>query len=84
MNKITVKALEALTPSDDGRVFREDGGIVGRVRAGKHGVTVWFRYDYKLEGIKHDHSLGTWPRTSLADIHGLSPISLIALRCYIF
>lgn len=68
MNKITVKALEALTPSDDGRILREDGGIVGRARAGKRGVTVWFRYEYKLEGAKRDHSLGTWPRTSLADI----------------
>ncbi|WP_217896052.1 hypothetical protein [Achromobacter denitrificans] len=59
MSKITIKALEALTTSDDGRTLREDGGIVGRVRAGQRGVTVWFRYEYKLDGAKRDHTLGT-------------------------
>jgi len=66
--KITVKELEALTAADDGRTLRDEGGIVGRIRAGARGVTVWFRYDYKLDGKKRDHSLGTWPKKSLAEI----------------
>lgn len=68
MSKITVKELEALTAADDGKILREDGGIVGRVRAGARGVTAWFRYDTKLNGKKRDYSLGTWPKKSLADI----------------
>ncbi|MBB2932857.1 integrase arm-type DNA-binding domain-containing protein [Paraburkholderia silvatlantica] len=68
MGKITVKELEALTAGDDGRGLREDGGIVGRVRAGRRGVTVLFRYEFKLGADKKDHSLGSWPKKSLADI----------------
>jgi len=68
MRKITVKELEALTATDDGKTLREEGGIVGRVRAGANGITIWFRYDYKLEGKKRDHSLGTWPKKSLSEI----------------
>ncbi len=68
MGKITVKELGALTAGDDGRGLREDGGIVGRVRAGQRGVTVLFRYEFKLGADKKDHSLGSWPKKSLADI----------------
>ncbi|MGB3426145.1 MAG: site-specific integrase [Castellaniella sp.] len=68
MSRITAIALDRLTPADDKRILREDGGIVGRVRAGKKGITVWFRYDTKLDGKKHDYSLGTWPGKSLAEI----------------
>lgn len=66
--KITVKELEALAATDDGRTLREEGGLVGKVRAGVHGVTVLFRYEYKLNGQKRDHRLGSWPKRSLADI----------------
>lgn len=68
MSRLTVKELEALGTSDDGRTLRESGGIVGRVRAGVRGITVWFRYDTKLNGKKRDYSLGTWPKKTLADI----------------
>lgn len=68
MSKITVKELEALSPGDGGRTLREDGGIVGRVRAGKRGVSVLFRYEFKLGIDKKDHSLGSWPKKSLAEI----------------
>lgn len=68
MSKITVKQLEALSEVDDGRTLREDGGLTGRVRAGIRGITVLFRYEYKLNGIKRDHRLGSWPKKSLADI----------------
>ena len=68
MYKITVKELEALTAADDGHPIREDGGLTGRVRAGQRGITVLFRYEFKLGGVKRDHRLGSWPKKNLADI----------------
>lgn len=68
MSRLTVKLLEAITADDDGTVLREDGGLVGKVRAGVRGVTVLFRYEFKQEGKKRDHSLGSWPKKSLARI----------------
>ncbi|WP_137819626.1 site-specific integrase [Pseudomonas sp. 2FG] len=68
MAKLTAKQLEALTSADDGKTLREDGGIVAKVRAGVRGVTVQFRYEFKLDGIKRDQRLGTWPKKSLAQI----------------
>jgi len=67
-SKITAKELEALTSTDDGRTLREDGGLTGRVLAGVRGITILFRYEFKLNGAKHDHRLGSWPKTSLAEI----------------
>lgn len=68
MAKMTAKQLAALTKADDGRIFREDGGLVARVRAGVRGVTVQFRYEFKFDGSKRDQSLGSWPKKTLADI----------------
>lgn len=68
MAKIQVKQLEALTGDDGGLTLREDGGIVGRVRVGQRGITVLFRYEFKLNGVKRDHALGSWPKKSLANI----------------
>lgn len=68
MSKITNRELETLTTADDGRTLREDGGVVGRVRAGTRGVTVSFRYECKLDGSKRDFALGSWPKKSLANI----------------
>lgn len=68
MAKLTAKQLEALTPADEGRILREDGGLVARVRAGVRGVTVQFRYEFKQDGLKRDQSLGSWPKKSLAQI----------------
>ena len=68
MPKLTVKFLEAITADDDGTILREDGGLVGKVRAGVRGVTVLFRYEFKQQGEKRDHSLGSWPKKSLAQI----------------
>lgn len=68
MGKITAKRLEALTAADDGVTVREDGGLVGKVRAGKRGVTILFRYEFKLDGQKRDHRLGSWPKKTLAEI----------------
>ncbi|MCL7944068.1 site-specific integrase [Marinobacter sp. ATCH36] len=68
MAKLTVRQLESLTDADDGRTLREDGGLVGKVRAGVRGITVLFRYEFKLDGRKHDHRLGSWPKKSLAEL----------------
>ncbi|EJM75742.1 phage integrase family protein [Pseudomonas sp. GM49] len=68
MAKIQVKQLEALTADDGGLTLREDGGIVGRVRAGQRGITVLFRFEFKLNGVKRDQALGSWPKKSLASI----------------
>lgn len=68
MAKIQVKQLEALTAGDGGLTLREPGGIVGRVRVGQRGITVLFRYEFKLNGTKRDQALGSWPKKSLADI----------------
>lgn len=68
MTLITVKQLRGFTDADDGRVLRESGGVVGKVRRGVRGVTVLFRYEYKLGGKKCDYRLGSWPKKSLAAI----------------
>jgi len=68
MAKLTVRQLESLTEADDGKTLREDGGIVGKVRAGVRGITVLFRYEFKLNGRKQDHRLGSWPKKSLAEL----------------
>lgn len=68
MTRLTAKQLEALTSADDGKTLREDGGLVAKVRAGVRGITVLFRYEFKLDGTKRDHRLGSWPKKSLAQI----------------
>src|SRR5690625_1314406 len=68
MSRITVKELEGLGTDDDGTTLREAGGLTGRVRVGVRGITVLFRYEFKLQGRKRDHRLGSWPKKSLADI----------------
>lgn len=68
MSRITVKKLESLTAADDAQVLRESGGLTGKVRAGVRGLTVLFRYEYKQDGRKRDHRLGSWPKKSLSDI----------------
>lgn len=68
MTKLTVKQLEALTAMDDSKRLREDNGLVAKVRAGVRGVTVLFRYEFKLDGVKRDYRLGSWPKNTLAQI----------------
>jgi len=68
VSKITIKQLEALTAQDDGKVFREDGGLVAEVRVGVRGITVQFSYEFKLDGARTRKRLGSWPKKSLAQI----------------
>lgn len=63
-----MKQLEALTPADDGKTLREEGGLTAKVRAGVRGVTALFRFEFKMGGAKRDHRLGSWPKKSLAQI----------------
>lgn len=68
MARLTVRQLEALSAADDGRILREEGGLVGKVRVGVRGITVLFRYEFKLDGRKRDHRLGSWPKKTLAEL----------------
>lgn len=68
MAKLTAKRLEAFTADDHGTVLREDGGLIAKIRAGVRGVTILFRFEFKLDGVKRDLSLGSWPKKSLAQI----------------
>lgn len=68
MSKVTIKQLEALTAQDDGKVFREDGGLVAEVRVGVRGITIQFSYEFKLDGARTRKRLGSWPKKSLAQI----------------
>ena len=54
--------------ADDGKTLREDGGLVGKVRVGVRGITVMFRYEFKLDGRKRDHRVGSWPKKTLAEL----------------
>ncbi|MGV8664244.1 tyrosine-type recombinase/integrase, partial [Pseudomonas aeruginosa] len=71
MAKRTAQQLEALTVADEGKLLRVDGGLVPTFRAGVRGVTVLFRYEFKLDGAKRDHRLGSWPYKSLAQIRAV-------------
>jgi len=68
MAKLTVRKLESITAADDGKILREEGGLVGKVRVGVRGITVLFRYEFKLGGRKRDHRLGSWPKKTLAEL----------------
>lgn len=68
MGKLTVKELEALNSSDDGKKLREDGGLLGSVRIGTNGPSVYFDWRYRFDGKVKQIAVGTWPKTNLAAI----------------
>jgi hypothetical protein len=68
MTKITVKELEALTIADAGKKVRDDGGLVGVVRARADGVSVKFDWRYRFGGKIRQMACGTWPKDSLSAI----------------
>lgn len=69
MALLKVKTLEGLRAGNHGDRLNDDGGIVGWVHAAKTGaVSVRFEFSYKRHGKKRTVHLGTWPKTSLADI----------------
>lgn len=68
MSKLTVKQLEALGREDHGTKLREDGGLVGSVRHGASGVSVYFDWRYRINKKVKQIPVGTWPKQSLAAI----------------
>lgn len=67
--KITHRTLDSLRPENDKDILREDGGLVGVVRRGEGDrVSVSFRWRYRFDGKLKDIRVGTWPKSSLADI----------------
>jgi hypothetical protein len=68
MGKLTVKELEALGNKDHGKKLREDGGLIGSVRCGTNGASVYFDWRYRFDGKVKQISVGAWPKLSLASI----------------
>lgn len=69
MPKLTQRTLESLRPHQDGQILRDEGKLVGTVRAKADGtISVSFFYRYRFAGKYRDFSCGTWPATSLAAI----------------
>lgn len=70
MARLTVKELEALRASAAGTKIRDDGGLVGSIRACADSVSVTFYWRYRFNGKVREYPCGTWPKESLADIRG--------------
>ncbi|WP_371767473.1 tyrosine-type recombinase/integrase [Massilia sp.] len=69
MAKLTQRTLEAIRPDQAGTTVRDEGGLLGRVRAKSDGsVAVSFYYRYRFDGKSKDYSCGTWPADGLSAI----------------
>lgn len=69
MGKLTEKELQSLKPGDVGKTLREDGGLLGTVRATASGkVSVSFYWRYRFEGKVRELACGTWPKSSMPAI----------------
>lgn len=71
MALITVKALEALRGTDNGKRMPDGGSMFGMVRAtpdAKHPVSVDFQWRYKLNGKTRQVRIGSWPKLTLKAI----------------
>lgn len=68
MSKLTVKELEALRATAAGTKLREDGGLIGSVRARSEGVSVYFDWRYRFGGKVRQISVGAWPDKSMPEI----------------
>ena len=68
MAKLTNKELEALGEQDNGLKLREDGGLIGIVRAGAEGVSVYWDWRYRFGGKVRQISIGGWPKESMPAI----------------
>jgi integrase len=69
MKKLTQRELEAVKPGQAGAILREEGNLLGRVRAKADGaVSISFYYRYRFDGKSRDVACGTWPADSLAAI----------------
>ena len=68
MSKLTVKELEALRASDQGKTLREDNGLIGSVWARSKGVSVKWEWRYRFNGKVRQTTLGTWPALTMPAI----------------
>ena len=68
MSKLTVKELEALRASDQGKTLREDNGLIGAVWARSKGVSVKWEWRYRFNGKVRQTTLGTWPALTMPAI----------------
>jgi integrase len=68
MTKLTKLTLDAIKLEQDGETIRDEGGLLGRIRAKTSGISVSFYYRFRWESKSKDISCGTWPADSLAAI----------------
>ena len=71
MAKITQRNLESIRFIKDGETIRDEGGLIGKIRAkSDNAVSVSFYYRYRWDLKSKDISCGTWPSDSLTAIRG--------------
>jgi integrase len=69
MAKLTHRYLESLTAANCGGKVREDGNLVGKVRAKSDGkISVAFYYRYRFGEKQKELACGTWPAEGLVKI----------------
>jgi integrase len=68
MAKLTVKQLEALTAQDAGKRISDAESLYGTVKVRTEGISVLFRWRYRINRAHKDFTCGTWPKVSLAKI----------------
>lgn len=67
-SRLTVVDLKSLGPEDVGRKITDEHSVFGIVRPRRDGVSVLFRWRYRLNNTEQDFTCGTWPNKTLAQI----------------
>ncbi len=69
MTMITELVLKNLSQTDAGKSLMDGDGLVGKIRATKNGMAVYFEYRYRgKEGKQRAISCGAWPALTLKKI----------------
>ncbi len=69
MANITELGLKNLSQTNDGKTIMDGDGLIGKVRATKSGMAVYFEYRYRgREGKQRSISCGAWPDQTLKKI----------------
>ena len=68
MSKLTVRQLEVISVDQAGEKIRDEGGLIGAVKAKAGGVSVHFDWRYRFDGKVRQVQVGTWPKDSLSEI----------------
>lgn len=66
--KLTVKQLEALSSGNVGTIIRDEGGLIGKIKSTRKGISVAFYYRFRWQRSWKDFSCGSWPKNNLSDI----------------